>query len=583
MERRLAAILAADVAGYSRLVRADEEGTLAALKAVLGDLVAPGIDRHNGRIVKLMGDGVLAEFASVVDAVCAGAEIQRAMADHNARGAEDRRIEFRMGINLGDVVIDGDDIQGDGVNIAARLEGLAETGGICISGAVHEQVRDRVDLAFEDVGDREVKNIDRPVRVWRWVRDAAAPPPEAVAPRETKPLPDKPSIVVLPFDNMSGDAEQEYFSDGISEDIITDLSKVSGLFVIARNSAFVYKGKGFNVADVCRELGVRFAVEGSVRKAGNRVRVTAQLIDGSSGGHLWAERYDRDLTDIFEVQDDVTQQIVAALKVTLSETEKTLIVGGGTKDVGAHDLFLKGRALMFGTKRDREMFERSMPCFRGAIGLDPNYAGAYAGLGMGYALDHQNHWSEAPETSLDRAQRLVDDAIDKDDNDPFVHYVAAVVATWKKDYERWAHEDEKALSLNPNYALAHSNLGPASSKSPADREVRITRIEAWGDMSTSKSKPRITLSSRGEQISCGRVSYDHLARVIAFTNGVVMRVADSAAPRKQQLKVQATAVQGRYVEVQNDPAGAGWDLRSASGSFKMSWEAVGSAPSGRRP
>jgi adenylate cyclase len=267
-------------------------------------------------------------------------------------------------------------------------------------------------------------------------------------------FPDRPSIVVLPFANMSRDLEQEYFSDGITEDIITDLSKVSGLFVIARNSAFVYKDQAVNVPQVCRDLGVRFALEGSIRKAGNRVRVTAQLIDGSTGGHLWAERYDRDLTDIFEVQDDVTRQIVGALKVTLSDAEKSRIAGGGTKDVEAHDLFLKGRELMLGLKKDREIFDRWMACFRRAIELDPNYSDAYAGLSMGYSLDHQNRWSDKPELSLGEAERFADAAIAKDDKNPYAHFVASMAAMSKKDYRRWADESERALSLNPNYAAA---------------------------------------------------------------------------------------------------------------------------------
>lgn len=459
MQRRLAAILAADVVGYSRLIRADEEGTLASFRFLRSEIIDPMIADNHGRVFKLMGDGVLAEFASVVDAVRAAAGLQQAVAERNGGLPQDKRIEFRVGINLGDVVIDGDDIHGDGVNVAARLEGLAEPGGIYVSAAVYDQVRDRVDLPFEDLGDQQVKNIDRPVRVWRWVRDIAVPSPQVTGGNQLRPLPDKPSIAVLPFNNMSGDPEQEYFSDGITEDIITDLSKVSGLFVIARNSAFVYKDQAFNVAEVCRELGVKFAVEGSVRKSGNRVRVTAQLIDGSSGGHLWAERYDRNLTDIFEVQDDVTQQIVDALKVTLSESERSLILGSGTKNVEAHDLFLKGRSLTFGRQRDRDMFDQATACFRDAIEIDPNYAGAYAGLAMTYALDFQNHWSDNPEASLDKAQSFVDEAIAKDENDPFPHYVAAVVATWKRDYERWAYEDERALLLNPNFALALSNLG----------------------------------------------------------------------------------------------------------------------------
>ena len=289
--------------------------------------------------------------------------------------------------------------------------------------------------------------------------DAAAGATDATAPSVAPSLPDRPSIVVLPFANMSPDLEQEYFSDGITEDIITDLSKVSGLFVIARNSAFTYKDQAVHVPQVCRDLGVRFALEGSIRKAGNRVRVTAQLIDGSTGGHLWAERYDRDLTDIFDVQDDVTRQIVGALRVTLSDAEKSRIAGGGTKNVEAHDLFLKGRELMIGVKKDPEIFDRWMGCFRRAIELDPDYSDAYAGLSMGYNLDHQNRWSDKPELSLGEAERFADMAIAKDDKNPYAHLVAAVAAMSKKDYRRWADESERALALNPNFAPATAARG----------------------------------------------------------------------------------------------------------------------------
>ncbi|TGQ30606.1 adenylate/guanylate cyclase domain-containing protein [Mesorhizobium sp. M00.F.Ca.ET.216.01.1.1] len=457
MERRLAAIMDADVVGYSRLIRSDEDGTLAALKSVLTDLIGPKIAEHHGRVVKFMGDGVLAEFASVVEAVRAAAEMQQALAERNEVLPKGQRIAFRVGVNLGDVVIDGDDIHGDGVNVAARLEGLAEPGGVCVSAAVYDQVRDRIELPFEDLGEQRVKNIDRPVRVWRWVRDTVASLPKVD--QTNMPLPERPSIVVLPFNNMSRDAEQEYFSDGITEDVITDLSKASGLFVIARNSAFVYKDKTFSVPHVCRELGVKFALEGSIRKVGNRVRVTAQLIDGSSGGHLWAERYDRELTDIFAVQDDITQQIVTALKVTLSEAEKSRIVDGGTNDVNAHDLFLRGRELIRGVKKDREMFDQATACFRRAIELDPNYAAPYAGLGMAYVLDHQNRWSETPETSLDQAERFSSWAIARDDQDPYAHLVASLVAMFRMDYQRWADEADRALSLNPNFAPALNARG----------------------------------------------------------------------------------------------------------------------------
>jgi len=268
-----------------------------------------------------MGDGMLVEFPSVVNAVRAAVEIQQAIAEHNSGLPEDKRIEFRIGINLGDVVIDGDDIQGDGVNVAARLEGLAEPGGICIAGSVYEQVRDRIDLPFEDLGEREVKNIDRPVRVWQWSLGASTTENSTIS-HAPVALPDKPSIAVLPFDNMSGDAEQEYFADGITEDIITDISKLSGLLVIGRNSSFVYKGKSVDLRQVGRELGVHYVLEGSVRKAGNRIRINAQLIDTQSGHHVWAERHDGDLNNVFALQDEITERIVSALSVQLTENEK---------------------------------------------------------------------------------------------------------------------------------------------------------------------------------------------------------------------------------------------------------------------
>ncbi len=316
VDRRLAAVLAADVVGYSRLMGADEAGTLAALKLHREKVFDPAVAEHRGRVVKLIGDGTLVEFASVVDAVRCALAIQRAI---NTQ-PEGSAIRLRIGINLGDIIIDGDDIYGDGVNVAARLEPLAEPGGVCVSAIVYESVGNRVDVDFRDGGDVAVKNIARPIRIWKWHPDAevviaqAAAKLSASAPEEPEP----PSIAVLPFDNMSGDPAQEYFSDGITEDIITDLSKVGGLLVIARNSSFAYKGKSPDIRTVGRELGVKSVLEGSIRRAGNKVRITAQLINAANGAHVWAERYDRDLTDIFEVQDEVTRHIVGALKVKLT-------------------------------------------------------------------------------------------------------------------------------------------------------------------------------------------------------------------------------------------------------------------------
>jgi adenylate cyclase len=456
VERRLAAILAADVAGYSRLMGEDEEGTLNALRTLRQSLIDPKVAEHRGRIVKTTGDGALVEFASTVDAVRCAIGIQRAMAGHNADRSRDSRIEFRIGINVGDIIVEGGDIFGDGVNIAARLESISEAGGVCISDVVHQQVNGRVEAAFIDLGEQTLKNITRPVRVYRL--DLA--PKATTASDMPRPTPvqfDKTSIAVLAFNNMSGDPEQEYFSDGISEDIITDLSKLSELQVIARNSTFTYKGNPVDVKQVGRDLGVRYVLEGSVRKAGNRIRVSGQLIDAESGVHIWADRFDRDLDDIFAVQDELTQEIIAALKIRLSATEKALIVAGGTKNVEAHDLFLKGRELLFVNKR--ETFDQTIACFRRAIELDPNYGAPIAGLAMAYTFDYQNHFTATPEKSLDQADRLVSEALTKDDKDPFVHWVATVVATWKKDYDRWEDEAERALRLNPNYGLAVNSLG----------------------------------------------------------------------------------------------------------------------------
>ena len=451
LQRRLAAILSADVVGYSRLMGLDEAGTLSRLNALRRELIDPAIAGHSGRIVKLMGDGALVEFASAVNAVTCAIEIQRQLRERDARGFEANPIKFRIGINVGDIIIDGEDILGDGVNIAARIEGIAEPGGISISEDAWRQVQGKVVANFVDAGEQSLKNIGRPIRVYRL---DLVPKTASEAPRPALAAPDRPSVAVLAFTNMSGDPEQEYFSDGISEDIITDLSKLSELHVTARNSTFTYKGKPVDVKRVGRELGVRYVLEGSVRKAGNRVRVTGQLIDAESGAHIWADRFDRDLTDIFAVQDELTREIIAALKIKLSEAEKALIVAASTNNEDAHDFFLKGREALWRPKRDREMFTEATACFRRAIELDPNYGAPYAGLGFAYLLDYQHHWSDGSENSLPTAERLISESLSKDDKDPFVHYVAAMVGMWKKDYEWWAREADLALSLNPNYALA---------------------------------------------------------------------------------------------------------------------------------
>ena len=465
VQRRLAAILSADVVGYSRLMGIEEAETLARLKALRREVIDPVIAAHSGRVVKLIGDGTLVEFASAVDAVSCAIEVQRRVCEREAERSKDSRIELRIGINVGDVIVDDDDIYGDGVNVAARIEALAEPGSIFVSRSAADHVRDKLPFKLEPCGEQTVKNIARPIEVFRVVIDEDTPLTMGGGRSELRsqppsPVRNKASIAVLAFTNMSGDAEQEYFSDGISEDIITDLSKLPALHVIARNSSFTYKGKAVDVKHVSRELGVRYVLEGSIRKAGNRVRVTAQLIDGTNGGHVWAERYDRDLTDIFEVQDDLTRQIVGALKLTLTENETAALTAGGTKNVTAHDLFLKGRELMFGPRpKSRALYDEWMECFRQAIVLDPGYGAAYAGLAMGHMFDYQNRWSELADTALEAATRRAGEAIARDDKEPFAHYVASVVAGFRRDHATSIAECDKALALNPNFALAVSLRG----------------------------------------------------------------------------------------------------------------------------
>ncbi len=460
--RRLAAILAADVAGYSRLIGVDEEGTLAALQAIWADCFNPMVAQYNGRIVKMLGDGALVEFASAVDAVECAVAIQSAMTMRQARAEP---IELRIGVNLGDIVILADDIFGDGVNIAARLESHAPRNGVLLSDAVHAQIKGRVSVTFLDAGELALKNIAAPVRAWHWGGDirapAQTPPPTApaqnLAVAPPAPVP-QASIAVLPFTNMSGDPEQEYFSDGISDDIITDLSKISGLLVVARNSSFAYKGKSPDIRAVGRELGVASVLEGSIRRSGNRIRITAQLIDTTNGGHLWAERYDRDLTDIFAVQDEVTLKIVAALQVTLRPAEKALLGGARTSNVAAHDSFLRGRELLLSPNKNREVFHQVIAALTQAITLDSSYAEPYAGLGLAYMLDFQNKWVNTP-NALELSSQYFAQAIARDPNEPYAHYAAAIVSLFKRDLDLAEAQTARALALNPNYALAYGTRG----------------------------------------------------------------------------------------------------------------------------
>jgi TolB-like protein/class 3 adenylate cyclase len=460
--RRLAAILAADVAGYSRLMGADEEGTLERLKALRRELLDPKIAEHHGRIVKTTGDGLLVEFASVVDAVRCAVAVQQAMPERNTGVAADNRIELRIGINLGDVIVEGDDLYGDGVNIAARIEALTDAGGVLVSNTVHDHVRDRLPFVFEDLGEQQVKNIARPVRVYRVGPRAGACPRQgtggphaagtaAVQPAPALPLPDKPSIAVLPFANMSGDPEQEYFADGMVEEIITALSRIRWLFVIARNSSFTYKGEAVDVKQVGRELGVRYVLEGSVRKAGGRVRITGQLIDAANGAHLWADRFDGSLEDVFELQDQVAARVAGIIEPTLQAAEIRRSSERPTDDLTAYDLYL--RALPDVTARERDRLDQAFTLLSRAIERDAHYGPALAQTAYyHYQLDFHGWTDDRVQnrlTSIDLARQALRNA--PDDPEVLVH-AAHVLGYFDEDIDAAVALVDRALVLNPSYA-----------------------------------------------------------------------------------------------------------------------------------
>ena len=449
VERKLAAILAADVAGYSRLMGADEEGTHARLKTHRRELVDPKISEHHGRIVKTTGDGMLVEFASVVDAMRCAVEVQRGMAERNAGEVPEKRIDFRVGINLGDIIIDGDDIHGDGVNVAARLEGIAEPGGIYISDDAYRQVRDKVDVSFEDAGEQSLKNIARPVRAFR-VRLAGG----VAQSHPVLTLPDKPSIAVLPFQNMSGDPEQEYFADGVVDEIITALSHIRWLFVIARNSSFTYKGRAVDVKQVGRELGVRYVLEGSVRKAPNRVRITGQLVDAATGVHLWADRFDGALEDIFDLQDQVTASIVGAIGPKVEQAEIERARRKPTESLDAYDHYLHGLASIY-QFTSRESTDEALRLFYRAIDLDPGFAPAYALAAWCYVQRKGNRWMTDRAHEVTETARLARRAVTLGKDDAVACcYAGSGLAFVVRDLDTGRAFIDRALVLNPNLAVA---------------------------------------------------------------------------------------------------------------------------------
>ncbi|MEE8351392.1 MAG: tetratricopeptide repeat protein [Rhodospirillales bacterium] len=498
--RKLAAVIYADVAGYSRLTGADEEATHRALSAAL-DAITIIIEGHGGRVLHYAGDAILAEFASVVVSLTAAIDIQRDLAARNHGLAEDRRLLFRIGVNLGDVIVDRDELYGDGVNVAARLESLADPGGICISRKVLHEVRDKLEVGFEFLGEQAVKNIENPIPVYRVLMDPEAagkvvgeahsgsrqksstavaavvavvvlavvagsiswwqpwksPPPPAPKHAESAPLSDKLSIVVLPFSNMSGEKEQEYFSDGMTEDLITDLSKLSGLLVIARNTSFTYKGRAVNVPAVAKELGVRYVLEGSVRASGGRVRINAQLIDSQTGGHLWAERFDRELGDIFSLQDDVTAKIVSALAVNITQGEKKLL-GRTDQDTTpeTYDVFLRGREAL--RRFTPEGVEASRDYFRKAIAMDPGYARAYAALGFSYSVGALFFRSDDSNELIEKSLKNARKAIKLDDTLPQGHFSMAVAYLRQGHHREAISSARQAVKHDPNYADGYGQI-----------------------------------------------------------------------------------------------------------------------------
>jgi adenylate cyclase len=453
-ERRLAAVVAADMVGYSRLMEVDEAGTLARLKTHRIELIDPAIAKNRGRIIKTTGDGMLVEFHSVVDAVVCAAEIQRRMARRNADVSPARWIQFRIGINLGDVIVDEDDIFGDGVNVAARLETLADPGGICVSAAVCDQVGGRLeDVVFEDLGEQSVKNIARPIRVFRVrLEQSAGIAPEAAkdAAAPTAIL-KKPSIAVLPLVNMSGDPEQEFFADGLTEDIITELSRFHDLFVISRNSTFVYKGKAVKVQDVAREFGVDYVLEGSVRKAGDRIRVTVQLIDAETDRHIWAERYDRELKDIFAIQDEITRAIVATLQGRVEAATHDRAKRKPTDNMVAYECVLTAKVLHHrSTRADNEQAQQLLDR---ALALDPNYAHAHAWKACVLGQTWVYNWCADRDATFQQVATELELSLALDDNDSDVHRILAAVNLNRDDHDKAAYHQERALALNPNYDL----------------------------------------------------------------------------------------------------------------------------------
>ncbi len=455
VNRRLAAILAADVVAYSRLMAEDEAGTLERMKSLRKDLVQPKIVEFSGRIVKLMGDGLLAEFSSIVDAIQCAVEIQRAVPERENDLPDQSRIKLRIGVNLGDIIVEDRDIYGDGVNLAARLESLADPGGICLSGKVYEEVKGKLPVDFEDLGEKQLKNITEPVRVFRWLREFGESKPGEQG-KTTMPLPDKPSIAVLPFTNMSGDPEQEYLCDGITEDIITALSRLHWFLVIARNSSFVYKGQSVDVTRVGRELNVQYILEGSIRKAGNRVRISAQLVDAISGVHYWAQNFDRELADIFELQDDITRSVTAAIEPRLVAVEGARSENRSFEHLSAWENLT--RAMSHIGRMTSSDSETAIRTLRSTVKMFPDYGPAHSLLAFSLLVSIYMGWTQSSD-NYSYAEELARRAAQLDNEDPWAHLALGYVAFTHRLTDEAVNEYLRAINLNPNFATAHGYLG----------------------------------------------------------------------------------------------------------------------------
>jgi adenylate cyclase len=520
VERRLAAILAADVVGYSKLMTEDEEATLSQLKEHRAELFNPKIADHNGRIIKLMGDGTLVEFVSVVDAVEAALVIQRALSEGNGP------IKLRIGINLGDVIVDGDDIYGDGVNIASRLEALAAPGGICISSIVHESLGHRLEAEFADAGEREVKNIARPIHVYSW--------PQSLAASSRKAL--KPTIAILAFDNLSGDPEQAYFADGITEDIITELSRYGEFMVIARNSSYAFKGKLLNARQVGKELGAGYIVEGSVRRGGDRVRVTAQLIDCATDGHLWAERFDRNLTDIFAVQDEITHAIVAALGSVVQSSEAKRAMRNLPSNMAAYDHFLRSWEFILQMKPEAILTGKRIA--EEAIQLDPNYARPYCTLAMFHTSMTSNGWSDDFTASLDQARKAARQAVTIDPQDPWAHSFLGLTELWHRNYDSALAETTRAIELNPSFADGYVWLANVEGFAGAEQRG-LDRIAIARSLNPLAPVWYSTIEARGhfgrqDYAEALRMANDALIHVPHLTSALAIAVVSCAALGKDR-------------------------------------------------